>query len=52
MADESESDRQRRIQWIKYFVRTGDPQKAYELGWDGLPFQINVDGAGGELTRI
>merc|ERR1740130_242909 len=40
MVDESDQDRQRRIEWIKYYVRTGEPDKAYELGWDGLPFQI------------
>ena len=40
MVDEPDQDRQRRIEWIKYYVRTGEPDKAYELGWDGLPFQI------------
>jgi uncharacterized protein YkwD len=52
MVDESEQDRQRRIEWIKYYVRTGEPDKAYELGWDGLPFQIAVAGAQTDLTRI
>lgn len=51
MVDESDEDRQRRIEWIKYYVRTGEPDKAYELGWDGLPFQIAV-GAPTDLTRI
>ena len=55
MVDESEQDRQRRIEWIKYYVRTGEPDKAYELGWDGLPFQIAAAGEEKrqvDLTRI
>ena len=52
MVDESDQDRQRRIEWIKYYVRTGEPDKAYELGWDGLPFQIAAGGAATDLTRI
>ena len=52
MVDESDQDRQRRIEWIKYYVRTGEPDKAYELGWDGLPFQIAAAGAATDLTRI
>ena len=52
--NEPEHDRQRRIEWIKYYVRTGEPDKAYELGWDGLPFQIAAPGTGSntDLTRI
>jgi hypothetical protein len=52
MVDEPDQDRQRRIEWIKYYVRTGEPDKAYELGWDGLPFQIAAAGAATDLTRI
>ena len=29
----------RRIEWIKYFVREGDLQRAFDLGWDGKPFK-------------
>jgi len=39
--DEPESERLRRIEWIKYYVRVSDPQKAYDLGWDGRPFRLN-----------
>jgi len=36
---ESPEDRVRRIEWIKYFVREGDLQRAFDLGWDGKPFR-------------
>lgn len=36
---ESPEDRNRRIEWIKYFVREGDLQRAFDLGWDGKPFK-------------
>ena len=36
---ESPEDRTRRIEWIKYYVREGDLQKAFDLGWDGKPFR-------------
>jgi len=36
---ESPEDRARRLEWIKYFVREGDLQRAFDLGWDGKPFQ-------------
>jgi len=36
---ESPEDRARRIEWIKFFVREGDLQKAFDLGWDGKPFR-------------
>ena len=45
------------VQAVKcyYYVRTGEPDKAYELGWDGLPFQIAAAGEEKrqvDLTRI
>ena len=36
---ESPEDRARRLEWIKYFVREGDLQRAFDLGWDGKPFR-------------
>ena len=39
--EESEEETLRRIEWIKYYVRIGAPEQAYELGWDGLPFQMD-----------
>jgi len=43
--DEPESERLRRIEWIKYYVRTNDAQKAYDLGWDGKPFRLSFTDA-------
>jgi hypothetical protein len=37
--DMSDDDRARRIEWIKYYVRIGEPFKARALGWDGKPFR-------------
>ena len=37
--EETEEETLRRIEWIKYYVRIGAPEQAYELGWDGLPFR-------------
>jgi len=34
-------ERERRIAWIKYFVRSGDPESARALGWDGRPFLLD-----------
>ena len=39
--EETEEETLRRIEWIKYYVRIGAPEQAYELGWDGLPFQMD-----------
>lgn len=36
---EAPEDRARRIEWIKHFVREGDLQRAFDLGWDGKPFK-------------
>lgn len=49
---ESPEDRVRRIEWIKYFVREGDLQRAFDLGWDGKPFrQAQVLGEGGGAAK-
>lgn len=37
---EPEDVRTRRVQWIRYYVRTNEPHKAYDLGWDGEPFRV------------
>merc|ERR1711975_159197 len=29
-----------RIEWIRFYVREGELQKAYDLGWDGKPFRM------------
>ena len=31
-------ERQRRVEWIRYYVRSGDTAAALALGWDGQPF--------------
>lgn len=36
---EPPEDRARRVQWIKFYVKEGDEQKALDLGWDGRPFK-------------
>ena len=36
--DLTDEEYERRIQWIKYYVRIGEPLKARALGWDGKPF--------------
>ena len=33
--DEPAAERQRRIEWIKYYVQEGRLQEAFDLGWDG-----------------
>jgi hypothetical protein len=47
---ESPEDRVRRLEWIKYFVREGDLQRAFDLGWDGKPFRQAV--AFGSAARL
>merc|ERR1719473_563740 len=37
---EPPEDRMRRHEWIRYYVRENDLQKAFDLGWDGKPFRI------------
>lgn len=39
IADESPEERERRLEWISYFVREGDVGQAIGLGWDGKPFR-------------
>jgi hypothetical protein len=34
----SPAERRRRLEWIKFYVNSGQQQKAIELGWDGKPF--------------
>ena len=31
--------RQRRIQWIRYYVSIGHHGKAFDVGWDGRSFK-------------
>ena len=38
--DEPMEDRMRRFEWIRYYVRENDLQKAFDLGWDGKPFRL------------
>jgi len=42
--EESPEETRRREEWIKYYIRQGDPHKAFELGWDGKPFEMAVAG--------
>lgn len=36
---EADDERNRRLEWIRYYVREKDLKKAYDLGWDGKPFR-------------
>ena len=36
---ETPEDRNRRLEWIRYYVREKDLPRAYDLGWDGKPFK-------------
>lgn len=36
---ETPEERNRRLEWIKYYVREKDLPRAYDLGWDGKPFK-------------
>lgn len=38
--EEAAEDRARRIEWIRFYVREAELQKAYDLGWDGKPFRM------------
>ena len=40
----------RRLAWIKYYVKEGNPDKALELGWDGDLSFIAMDGEPGEAA--
>lgn len=42
--EDTPEERERRIEWIKYYVRIGEPDKARALGWDGKPFKTMVAG--------
>lgn len=37
---EPAKDRERRLEWIRFYVRENDLQKAFDLGWDGKPFKL------------
>lgn len=37
---EPAQDRERRLEWIRFYVRENNLQKAFDLGWDGKPFKI------------
>ena len=39
--EETEEETRRRVKWIKYYVAKGQPERAFELGWDGQPFQLD-----------
>jgi hypothetical protein len=39
---EPKEDRERRLEWIRFYVRENDLQKAFDLGWDGKPFRVAV----------
>ena len=39
--EETEEETRRRVEWIKFYVGKGQPERAFELGWDGQPFQID-----------
>ena len=41
---EDEEEMIRRLAWIKYYVKEGQPDKALELGWDGDTAFIAADG--------
>ena len=36
---ETPEERNRRQEWIRYYVREKDLPRAYDLGWDGKPFK-------------
>jgi len=37
---EPAKDRERRLEWIRFYVRENNLQKAFDLGWDGKPFRM------------
>ena len=41
--DEDGATRAKRVEWIKYYVSIGLDDKAYDLGWDGVPFSLDDD---------
>jgi hypothetical protein len=47
---EPAEDRIRRLEWIKFYVREGDLQKAFDLGWDGRPWQGSHSGTATPAT--
>ena len=50
--DDDNDDRARRIEWIKFYVRTEEPHKARALGWDGKPFRGMERGSGLTTGRV
>ena len=42
--EESEGCRARRLQWITYYVQTGDLNQATKFGWDGRLFELPYPG--------
>merc|ERR1711871_849313 len=45
---EPAEDRARRLEWIKFYVKEGDEEKALDLGWDGKPFKMDAASATAE----
>ena len=47
---EAPDERQRRLDWIRYYVRKGELQRAFELGWNGKLRRADgvVSGSGAE----
>ena len=41
--EETEDETRRRVEWIKHYVKTGQPEKALELGWDGKPIEAPAE---------
>jgi len=42
---EPTADRERRLEWIRFYVRENNLQKAFDLGWDGKPFRMTSSAA-------
>ena len=41
--EETEDETRRRVEWIKHYVKIGQPEKARELGWDGKPIEAPAE---------
>ena len=41
--EETEDETRRRVEWIKHYVKIGQPEKAFELGWDGKPIEAPAE---------
>lgn len=42
---EPAADRERRLEWIRFYVRENNLQKAFDLGWYGKPFRMTSSAA-------